>query len=458
MASKTAYFYKIAKRKNSTLIPTNGTAVGVDLKAGTDLISPSFIIQMDNEPDFNMIKYESRYYFINRITSIRDKLWNIECEEDYLATWKSNILNTRAYLIYSPSGNSDLVDSRLGIETTPVVAKNDVLLPFVPDDVGSYVCIAMGEDRVQSFKIQPHQIKNLLLQWDTFTEKFDQLLGFTPTEASVGECIIGLGKQMIGTNNLSDKLKRIFWTPISVTTGEVDNIYLGYYDTGVLGHPIDALHVTGYVSIAIPWHYDDWRRNAPYSEVYLYLPYVGMIQYPTSDLIGVPSLQIKYVINQNTGEVAYQVTTTDTGQILGVYTADTSIDLQIGSSNINLLNMAGSAITAAVSSPNFMSGAMNAVNAAASAAIHPIEQTIGMNGGAASKLDSIIHCVTVTHKTTQEPEDIISTLGMPDFTAALISSKGNGYIKCENASVSGTMLDDEREALNNLLNGGIYIE
>lgn len=457
MASKTAYFYKVAKRKNSTLIPANGTAVEVDLKAGTDLISPSFLIQSEAEPDYNLMKYESRYYFIDRITSVRNNLWNIDCTEDYGATWKTNILNTKAYLIYSPAGNDDIVDSRLGIEVTPHVAQNDVIMPFISQN-GSFVCIALGEDRISTYKIEANQIKNLLLQWSTFSDKFDALLGADFDITNIGECIVGIGKQIIGTNNLTDKLKRIFWTPIEVTTTGIDNIYLGYYDTEVVGHVVDALHVVDYMSVNIPWYYDDWRRNAPYTEVFLYLPFVGMIQYPTSDIIGVPSLQIKYVINQDTGEIAYQVSCTNTGQILGVYTADTSIELQIGSNNMNLINMATGVVASAMTATTPAMAALSAVNAAASAAIHPIEQTIGMNGGAASKLDNIIHCFTVTHKTTQEPSDIIPTLGMPDLTTALISSKGNGYIKCENASVSGTMLDAEREAVNNLLNGGIYIE
>ena len=48
-------------------------------------------------------------------------------------------------------------------------------------------------------------------------------------------------------------------------------------------------------------------------------------------------------------------------------------------------------------------------------------------------------------------------MGKPVMKKATIGSY-SGYVQCDGAEASGNMFDQEREAVNNFLNGGIYYE
>lgn len=75
-----------------------------------------------------MMQFAGRYYFITGITSLRQDYWQIDAEVDVLATYKSDIQATTAFILYDAAANSELVDTRLAVQTTKTAAENYVIL------------------------------------------------------------------------------------------------------------------------------------------------------------------------------------------------------------------------------------------------------------------------------------------------------------------------------------------
>lgn len=91
--------YNLAKRRNSTKQPSKGTNITVNLKEGTSYFNPSFILNL-NPTGFNYLSWDNRYYYITNIENTRNGIYTISCELDALATYKSDILGTTAFVLY----------------------------------------------------------------------------------------------------------------------------------------------------------------------------------------------------------------------------------------------------------------------------------------------------------------------------------------------------------------------
>lgn len=122
----TAYFYQHNKKVNSTKLPTTSVpgdfAVTIELKDVTNIYNPTLIISarwtnganLGNPAAFNYcyIPDFSRYYFIKQWTWINGR-WQCDCEVDVLASFKTEIGNTTAYILRSASNyDSRIIDSK----------------------------------------------------------------------------------------------------------------------------------------------------------------------------------------------------------------------------------------------------------------------------------------------------------------------------------------------------------
>lgn len=129
----TIEFYTYGKKLNSTATPsgTPGLTAQCELRAGTDQLSPSIILNYANPVAFNYAHIEafSRYYFINEWTW-DDGLWVGSLTVDVLASWKNTIRAYSQYVTRSASRtNPDYIDPVFAIENVPnrIVVGMDVL-------------------------------------------------------------------------------------------------------------------------------------------------------------------------------------------------------------------------------------------------------------------------------------------------------------------------------------------
>lgn len=461
--------FNFNKKKNSTkLVTAPGTEVNVKLKESTSITSPSFIFEGEL-PDFNYVKAFNRYYFITEITSITNNLYQIDCDCDVLATFKTEIGGTSAYVRYATTGyDIRIPDTRLStIDKATIMSTDAVAIPdyvIDSDNVGT-VCLQIIND-------------------DTSIATANGL-GFY----FMGIQGIGAATKIMMTNNsLLDALNKylndaysaivsVKWIPFNVDLGSspnhvrVGNMLMECEDPNQPGvfmrlaglKPTSnnqCRKVLDWV-IDIPWVYDDWRRMSPYTSLSLYLPYVGMVDIPVNDYITMQSIQMSTVVDLVTGDILYRRRRGST--VLDTYKSNCAVELTIGQSQSNvggvisgLSSVLGNAVSGNIG------GTISSVANTALADNQRSLSTVGGNVGGvttAAKINNLGKaCLTMyTHNTNIEPSEVAATKGRPVEARKTISTL-SGYVQCENASISIAGLDSDRDAINSYLNSGFFYE
>ena len=108
-------FYNHAKRSNSTKLPTEGTLISCVLKDECSITSPVLELKITEKPNFNYayIADFGRYYYVSDWQYYRG-IWSCTLSVDVLTSWKSNILETKAQVLFSSSMyDLDVLDNRL---------------------------------------------------------------------------------------------------------------------------------------------------------------------------------------------------------------------------------------------------------------------------------------------------------------------------------------------------------
>ena len=112
--------FNFAKRANSTKQPTgqSGTDWSVVLKEKTSYDQPVFLLTSNSQPEFNYLQWGSWYYFITGISYVRNDLYEVSCDLDVLATYKAEIGETSAFVLYDTAANTEIVDNRLSMKSS----------------------------------------------------------------------------------------------------------------------------------------------------------------------------------------------------------------------------------------------------------------------------------------------------------------------------------------------------
>ena len=508
-----------SKRHNSTKQPGGswGTTLSdVELKEDCSMEEPVFRIGFSNwDPAYNYIYVPawSRYYFVIDVTVRIGRIWEVSCRLDAAATYKSDIQAARPFVLYADTSNTEIIDSRLPTKTTATYAKNYATLSqSLMTGQWKIAVSVVGDDATATFLLTPAQVKQLVNATD-FDNWFNSLWQSIQAEQSTiastqnastndansiaqqaqnittevdGLSLIGQAtalaarcgariiadciqsainslakffRKVIATPNAMDCIRSATFLPWDVVgDGSRQNIMLGELDTGVTALPVYNPIQTGQVSIVIPWQATDWRRNAPYHQIYLYLPFMGDVELSPSDLIDCNALNIYFAVNVMTGALNYRVAT-DQDTTIGVYSCQTGVAYPIGASNITPVSvgmgLAGAA-SAIMGAPTL---AAAATAAASLASIRPSASCVGGGGGGAgSGLDMRVICHSVYHDTNVSPSNLSSSQGQPVSSEVTLSAL-SGYVQTQGASIQGANMSDAvRQELNSMCDNGIFIE
>lgn len=466
----TANFYTFSKRKNSTLQPTgSGTQIDVNLKSGTSLLSPTFLLNISGRPTYNYVSFEGRYYFITDIISVRNDLWEIQCTVDALASWKSDIGSTSAMILYATGGSNDIIDTRLNTKATPIISHNQQSITgftLDPNIVGSVILSITGTGSFGTYLMQDgNELKDLMRNVSLYTA------------ASITDLVTGL-QQNTSNGSIGQNLKGVIVLPLAYTPGGSANaLYLGEYPcTNASNQPIMAYNLSGnyilngHADLNIPWHFTDWRNNSPYTSIYLYVPLIGMLTLPTNDLINDTSIRVLYAINTTSGDVSIYVKANQSGKIIATASGNCAMSSPYGQASISGAKVGGAIVTGAsgimgalaLSNPVTAAAALGAGLAASAGQMLNAWQGEtsgggGLGGGASHGLDNVCHIYTVCHDTSDTPSNINSILGKPVMASHTIGTY-SGFVQTDGLEVSGNMTDSERSMINGAFNGGAYYE
>jgi len=465
----TALFYTTAKRHNSTLVPTGGTSIDVQLKGGSDLLDPVLTLNMSGTPAYTMFSYAGRYYFITGVKSVRNDLWEVSGHFDALATYKTYIQAMSPYVTYYTHNNTQIADKRLAVKATQSTSRNSGSFGYLGKNY-CYILTVIGDDGTAAFALPESAIRSLYAQ--DYRTVFDTSLNQIPlvTGASVEDVLIDLVRwwkdflqSASGAFNyagtISENIRSCHILPVQTgAIGGTPNqpVKLGAIDTLIRGYLIVDRTFTDTATVAIPWQASDWRRLAPYHEIYLYIPALGLISLSPSDLIGETSLTVKCSMDVLSGDTIFEVATSTKT----VYYANTNLATQfaLGASQVSGTAAANAILAGAgalMGSPlTAAAGVLGLANE-----IQPNPMCIGANsGGAILGVNSdTVYCISVFHDTTVTPSSVSAEKGTP-YNGVLALSGVSGYVQTVGASVSGSMTDTERQEINRLMDGGIYIE
>lgn len=453
--------YTMNKRNKSSARPSGeGVDLDLQLKDECNLEHPEFIFTLNpTEYNYCYIPSWNRYYFKGEQKYFEGR-WFVKFDEDYLATWLTDIRNTRAYVLYDVN-TYDIPDNRIPALVTPTQSVNRVLMrsdfnTVLLTDEGTYVVTVTGENGVSSYTILGTQMNRLLIN---FTQWFDTLYASSSYDNwKIGQCFIELMKQILGTGSAAQNIKNCIWLPMSIQTTNPEEIHLGLYDTnltcGKLG--INPLRYET-TNISIPWQVNDWRRNNPYTQLYLYIPHIGLINYPTSDLIGINQLEVQSCVNCATGEMSVLVKAGN--EVLGTYGANISASIPIGSSGIAPSNVITSIVKAgATMAKGSGLGAAVAAGTDILSGLEPMSSTIGgMGGGTASKFSNNLECITIYHDTIVEPSSVVDIIGAPTMYVKSLAN-ASGFVQTSGFQLGGIATASEKDAVNALMDSGVYLE
>lgn len=473
-----------SKRINSTKQPTLSGFTDFDcvLKDTTSVDNPTFLISAADLEGYNYASWGTRYYFVSALRSIRNNLWEVDCSLDVLATYKSNILATTAYVIYDTVSNTELPDNRLPIKTTKSISVSTAACPFVPDG-GCFILSLTGSNGSTGvYKATQGQLAALI---DDVSDIWDNLFNYpdAPDKPDVPEYDefdftknIALALQywaddfmwyveyikraicqFFGSGDLAQNIRECRYIPFNVgVTGGSTTIYLGTFETQQSLGKLNTETVHRTASVSIPWQANDFRRRSPYTEVYLYLPYIGMIKLSSENLVGQSSISVAYTLALRDGSLI--CTVSSGGEILGQYSGNVGASVPIGVSNINLPKAAQSVVAGAQSAVNKNLGGVGMAVLNFADAVTPNFSSIGgLDGIAGIGANQNITCYTVFHDTVVAPNSELLTIGSPTMAPKALATL-TGFCQCMDAHVEAPAMDNELEAIDNYLNSGFFIE
>lgn len=395
--------WRTTKRDNSTATPaskpawfTNEITFDVKMKETTDVLSPSFILNISGHDGQNYVQAFGRYYWVTNIVTLANNLWEIQCKIDVLGSYRGHIRNTQAFVLYDSTANSELPDRRLGVRTTPTTSKAEAQMPWLFNTGAGTYFVAItgnheneaGADATGVYSMPYSSIEDLGYEFDDdFKELIDDGMdqsGYN-TQQAIYDATVSVLRSNLNTaiqnNNVAeaigygfmiastffeyvfklivlyvigliiglfnyiramfvggDALKNIkaaYWLPFVITQGTaVSQIALGDWVESIAGaKKINDAIMENAVSVAIPWQYSDWR-NVSNTEIQLFIPLIGLVNIPASAVKGQSNLIVRFALNVFGGNLAVKILCGDV--CLGSFGADVSSPVLVGNSNVNV--------------------------------------------------------------------------------------------------------------------------
>lgn len=476
----TAKFYTFSKRKNSTKQPSGAsTDYNVSLKGGTSLLSPTLFLDIPNRPTFNYLEFEGRYYFITDIVSTRNNLWEISCVEDVLATQKSAIGSTPAFIMYATGGRNDIPDQRIPVEKDVVVDTTSEAIPGINISsigAGSVVLSVTGTGSFGDFFLDNRaDLPELLDGVDNWISS----QGWTGVDDMINQWFHG--------GSAADCIKNCIGLPFSLAdqafsgnVGPSQSLILGAYPCAdSSASPITAKRIVNPVwrvskNIRIPWQYSDWRRKAPYTSVFMYLPFIGLITLSPDEILEESSLDVTYSFNLTSGDISVEVQTSSLVKVIATASANVAMAMTFGSANVSgakasqaiVTGIGGLAFAAATAASGgslliaggaLFGGVTSAAAGLIGAAGGDTKGGGGLTGGATCGLTDHIMVYTVSKILTDTQANLDPIMGKPVMGKHTINTY-SGFVQTDGMCVIGAMTETEYEQINKACNKGIYYE
>ena len=328
-----AKFYKNNKRVNSTKIPTMSTgdfAVTVELKEVTNLFTPTLIITRDVFHDsqdnlINPMAYNyvyladfGRYYFVRSWSWVLGR-WECALEVDVMASFKTEIGNTNAFILRAASQyDADIIDTKYPTTSNEAGSLQEQSFfgnttPWNTDiknaaiQSGFYVISVVNDDISAIGGVSYYALSAPVMQ-----ELMNKLFA-APTWMNITDANISADLQKMLFNPMQ-YITSVMWIPRGLdTTGmtSTNTLPLGWWSLTLTGGfyrlnvANTAIEFTMTCSMKYHPQYDAskrrWLQLSPYTMAALYMPPFGFIPLDTTKLYRCSDIVVRVRIDVITG-------------------------------------------------------------------------------------------------------------------------------------------------------------
>lgn len=472
-------FYQFSKRHKSTKIPGQTPYIEreVKWKEDTKVTSPTILVSF--EPiDYNYVYIPkwNRYYFINDCGTYSNTLWQVSLVEDVLATFRGAIGNTRCNILYTTKSNrTDIVDSRLPVRSTilsdhTIAAINGLI---ISSGAAGIILGINGKGSFGTYMMQyTDQIRSLLDGIDAFN-------GTLPSTLDVA-------KQLMYGGSASECLKSALGMPFVIdqtkySTKKAEQLCLGNYpctdDNGkpILGYEIDKPIGVYVTEVDIPWLSSDWKRVSLFTTIQMYLPFIGMLSLPATELQNDTSLSVVYSINITSGDIAVQIKGKQSGKIVCTSSGNCAVPVAYGATGINTSKLTSAVATGIGTAASAIAayatgGSSLALSGIIGSGLLSTSQQLidalggsgsggaGLGGGASSGLDQVMHIWVIQKNLVVPQSNYVDMIGRPYMQVDLIKNVG-GFVQTDGVQFEDTYAyASEKQIINQMLDTGIYYE
>lgn len=287
----------------------------------------------------------------------------------------------------------------------------------------------------------------------------------TSTFHMTKERIVQLGQFLWGSS-IFDEFSLINNNPIEniisckaipyAISGTTQEITLGNVKTGVNGEKISQNFSKQTIgTVAIAEHYKNFLDYAPYTNVIIYLPYIGFKELDTSLVMG-KTLKIEYTLDVITGGCLAQIYV---GKIrLYEFTGNIGVDIPITASNRAQVESAYISAGVGVVSSAMNGNAIGVADSIIGAATSQYHYSGTGNPSPSCVSSTNRTCYVVIDRPQYQPLNAFNhTRGRMCCLSKTIGSL-RGYTVCDkNIDISGiSATDEEKEEIVNILSSGFF--
>lgn len=463
--------YKHKKEVNSTKRPTGaGTTVQCISNADFDVLAPRLPLNIDREahPDgYNYLYVPAwrRYYWINRWV-FEGGLWTAYCRVDALASWKTDIGNTYAYVLRAAAAyDSSLIDNMYPTQGGPTVDRQGISTGWwsasdLDYDHGTFICGLINKEGATDYVyMTPTQFKQFAAA--AFSDYFYN---------SVASNTTWMTKAIFDPMQY---LSSVTWFPLLPTGGTATTAKLGYWTVkDENGNSISCYQAATYIDrtagpFTIPKHPQaatrgPWVNNAPYSTYVLETWPFGFISIDPALLYGHSSIYLRMTVDYISGAATLRVSVDGlTGNIVALGNAQLGINVQISQVIKNTWGEFTGAIGGAAGAigslmtgnvAGAISSGLGAITSSVEASF-PNVTTKGVNAGFAG----LYGTWRLVGKFYSLAAEDITHRGRPLCQVRKLSTLP-GYQVCTDTDVEITCTRDEMDEIRGYLESGYYYE
>lgn len=436
------------KKKNSTAQPasTVGENITVKLKAGTSITNPVFILDgVGVNINYVYVSAWGRYYYVTDAVQLNNEIVELSCSVDVLASAKSQIGATSAFVERSSAANNAWISDGELIPTDQIVqnASKDTPISGTYWNLGTFVARVIGKNGARNFIVT-----TALLQ-AVFSTFFDA--------ANVGQFSTleeALRALFVASSQPAQYIASIKWFPFLINSSNAVKMAMGFVETS---DPVSVADDIAEATCAVGTparFYNDWRDFDPrFTSASLFIPGYGNMDIDPKYLES--ALTLHYATDINTGECAITVKAGD--KYVCTLSIVAACDIPVG--GLGGTGAAGGIaqmLTSFSSNPaQFARGVSGGFANAVDGCLHPSQSSTPASGNMEFWLTNSNAVLSVTRLGSTGRANPVMGLPLKEYRQL---STIPGFILCRNGSVSCPFTAPEKESINSYINSGFYYE